>query len=260
MTDFARGVLYPGEHATIVDLDRYEPAPGTAPFVEFHWHVRWKLQEPYETKVLAHPSVHLVFERPAPLVYGVDRGLFVRRLEGTGQVLGVKFRPGGFHPLSRGPVSTLTDRRVPATDLFGPEIEELNGRILTTPDGPAMAALADAFLAPLLPPRPDPLAEDVAEVIERITATPSLTRVDEAAADAGVSVRTLQRLFSEYVGVSPKWVLRRARLHEAAARADAGTPVDWPALAADLGYADQAHLSRDFTATVGTPPSRYARA
>jgi len=60
------------------------------------------------------------------------------------------------------------------------------------------------------------------------------------------------------VGASPKWVLRRARLHEAAARADEGAGIDWARLAADLGYADQAHLTRDFTAAVGSPPGRYA--
>jgi AraC-like DNA-binding protein len=52
-------------------------------------------------------------------------------------------------------------------------------------------------------------------------------------------------------------VMRRARLHEAATRADSGEPVDWATLALDLGYADQAHLTRDFTTTIGVPPSRY---
>jgi len=53
--------------------------------------------------------------------------------------------------------------------------------------------------------------------------------------------------------------MRRARLHEAALRAEAdgAAAVDWALLAADLGYADQAHLTRDFTATLGVPPSRY---
>jgi hypothetical protein len=45
--------------------------------------------------------------------------------------------------------------------------------------------------------------------------------------------------------------MRWARLQEAAARADGGEPVDWAALARDLGYADRAHLTRDFTATIG---------
>ncbi len=51
---------------------------------------------------------------------------------------------------------------------------------------------------------------------------------------------------------------RRARLLEAARRADQGGDVDWAGLAPDLGYADQAHLTRDFTATLGIPPARYA--
>ena len=74
---------------------------------------------------------------------------------------------------------------------------------------------------------------------------------------SGLTARSLQRLFAEYVGVSPKWVMRRARLHEAAQRASGGEPIDWAELAADLGYADQAHLSRDFTATLGVSPTKY---
>jgi AraC-like DNA-binding protein len=77
---------------------------------------------------------------------------------------------------------------------------------------------------------------------------------------SGLTERRLQRLFADYVGVSPKWVMRRARLHEAALRVEADGPasVNWAVLAADLGYADQAHLARDFTATLGVSPSRYA--
>ena len=107
-------------------------------------------------------------------------------------------------------------------------------------------------------PRPDPVAEQVAGLVERITGDPAMRRVADLADVAGMSERRLQRLFAEYVGVPPKWVMRRARLHEAALHADAGAVVDWAALAADLGYADQAHLTRDFTATLGIPPSRYA--
>ena len=83
--------------------------------------------------------------------------------------------------------------------------------------------------------------------------------MDQLAAEAGLSVRGVQRLFAEYVGASPKWVLRRARLHEAAARAEHDAQIDWAALADELGYSDQAHLTRDFTATVGEPPGRYTR-
>ncbi|WBP87465.1 AraC family transcriptional regulator [Kitasatospora cathayae] len=253
--DLGRGVLHPARAAELISVERLAPAAAVARFVEFYWLVRWDLtgHPPYEQKVLAHPNVHLVFEAPRALVYGVDRSLFVRRLEGAGHVLGVKFRPGAFRPLAGHPVSDLADRTVPAAEYFGPETDRINARILDAPD----AELVDDFLRPRLP-APDPVAEEVAAMVERITGSPDLCRVDESARELGVTVRSLQRLFAEYVGASPKWVLRRARLHEAAERAAAEGKLDLAALAAELGYADQAHLTRDFTAAVGISPARYA--
>jgi AraC-like DNA-binding protein len=120
-----------------------------------------------------------------------------------------------------------------------------------------MIEYAEGLLCSVLPER-DPLAEQAAALVARITDDPGLRRVDELSAASGMTARSLQRLFADYVGVSPKWVMRRARLHEAAERADSGEPVDWASLAANLGYADQAHLTRDFTATLGVSPTRYA--
>ena len=209
--EFGRGVLHPAVQAGVATLTRPDPSPRLAGFVEFYWHVSWDARDrPYETKVLSHPNVHLVFEDPEPTVYGVDRGLFVRRLEGVGQVLGVKFLPGGFRPLADGPVVRLRDRRVPAAEYFGPEVEAV-GRVVRTATDLSQAVMAvEAFLDPLLPARPDPAAVEVAGIVERLVADPGVVRVDQAAAVAGVSVRALQRLFAEYVGASPKWVLRRA--------------------------------------------------
>jgi AraC-like DNA-binding protein len=62
------------------------------------------------------------------------------------------------------------------------------------------------------------------------------------------------------VGLNPKSVLRRYRLFEAAERVRRDGPVDWAALAAELHYSDQPHLVRDFHATFGMSPERYARA
>ncbi|MEO5876899.1 MAG: helix-turn-helix domain-containing protein, partial [Streptosporangiaceae bacterium] len=224
MSEFGRGVLRPDEHAARVDLTRHEPGPAVSRFVEYYWLVRWHVDEPYDSRILSHPNVHLAFESGGPLVYGVDRGLFVRRLEGSGQALGVKFRPGGFRPFAHGSVTGLTDRRVAAADFFGPGILEVNEAVL--------AALAEEFLAPRLPSDPDPLFENVAAMVGRMLTEPTGFRVDEAAAALHLSTRTLQRLFAEYVGVSPKWVLRRARLQKAATRADRGDTIDWAALAA----------------------------
>jgi len=83
--------------------------------------------------------------------------------------------------------------------------------------------------------------------------------VDQAARSSGTSSRTLQRLFNEYVGISPKWILRRFRLKEAAARIERGEHDNMAELAQRLGYYDQAHLNRDFKALIGQPPSAWGR-
>jgi AraC-like DNA-binding protein len=258
-----RGVLRPGLAATRFQLARRPPSAELAPFVEFYWILRWDLRGrgAHEQTILPHPSVNLAFEAAGASIYGVDRRLFTRSLSGSGLVLGVRFRAGCFRPFWRAPISELTSRVVPAVRIFGPETEETRRAIMRADalaDADAvMTEQAEALLCSVRPER-DPAAEQAAKLVARITADPTLRRVDQLAAAAGTSARSLQRLFADYVGVSPKWVMRQARLHEAAERADGGEVVDWAELAADLGYADQAHLTRDFTATIGVPPTHYA--
>jgi AraC-like DNA-binding protein len=258
-----RGVLRPDLAASVLRLDRHKPADALAPFVDYYWIVRWDLrgQPPYEQTILPHPNVNLVFEASGAGIFGVDRRLFTRSLSGLGLGFGVRFAAGGFRPFWQAPISQLTDRVVPAARLFGPRAEKTRQAVMGSCDADdgVMIGYAEALLHSVLPER-DPLAEQAAALVSRITDDPGLRRVDQLAASSGITPRTLQRLFADYVGVSPKWVMRRARLHEAAERADSGEPVDWAALASDLGYADQAHLTRDFTVTIGVPPTRYAAA
>jgi AraC-like DNA-binding protein len=105
----------------------------------------------------------------------------------------------------------------------------------------------------------DPVVEEVRALARLAETDPSITRAEQLAEAAGSSLRSLQRLFGEYVGIGPKWVIGRYRILDATAVAHRGEPVDWAALAADLGYADQAHLTRAFTGVVGSPPEAYRR-
>jgi len=268
-----RGVLRPDLAATRFRLARYQPSDPLAPFVEYYWIPRWDLrgEPPHAQTILPHPNVHLVFEASGAGIFGVDRRLFTRSLSGLGLAFGVRFLAGCFRPFWQAPISQLTDRVVPAARLFGPQAEKTRQAIMRVSADSAgsagaadseeadawMIGYAEALLCSVRPDQ-DPVAEQVAALVSRITADPGLRRVDQLAAASGMTARSLQRLFADYVGVSPKWVMRRARLHEAAERADSGEPVDWASLAADLGYADQAHLTRDFTATIGISPTRYA--
>jgi AraC-like DNA-binding protein len=255
------GVLHAAAAAARFTLNRHPPPEDLASLVDFCWVIRWDLRgrPAHEQAILPHPNVNLAFEAAGAAVYGVDTKIFTRRLSGAGKAFGVRFRPGGFRRFLSEPISGLNDRVVPAARILGPAADLACALVMAADDDEAMIAAAAGLLRGH-GVSADPVAEQAADLVGRITADPGLRRVGQLAELSGLSERRLQRLFADYVGVSPKWVMRRARLHEAALRVEAEGPasVDWATLAADLGYADQAHLSRDFTATVGLPPSRYA--
>jgi AraC-like DNA-binding protein len=235
------------------------PPDALAPFVAHHWIVHWDLRgrEPHEQHVLPYPSVNVTFTAGRCRVAGVPRGRFSEVLRGAGRVFGTRFEPGGFRPFSPAPVAAVTGRFVPVAEFFGEPGARLAEAVLAADDAAAVE-LVDAFLLSF-GPRRTAEGDLVAAVVARIAGDPGIARVDQLAGEAGVGMRRLQRVFQEYVGVGPKWVIRRYRLHEAAARAAGGAGLDLVALAAELGYSDQAHLTRDFTAMIGEPPARYAR-
>jgi AraC-like DNA-binding protein len=236
-----RGILNPEAAARHFRLTRYAPADDLAHLVDRHWIVEWDLEEPYTQEIVTHPSVNLALYPDHARVHGVVTGRFRQELQGSGRVVATKFRPGGFHPLHPVPAHTLTDQVIDARPLFGDfgersvEAIEAGLRAHGYEDDPRVAeigALYEAMLA--------------AEV----------TTVEELCKAAGYSKRTLQRLFREYVGVTPKWVLQRIRLHEAAERMADGEG-DWPRLALELGYFDQAHFIKAFKAVIGLTPADY---
>lgn len=233
-------------------LERAEPSPALTPFLVWHWAVTWDLRDgaPHHQVTLPHPSPHVVAEPDGVWLYGPQSRRFERTLEGAGRVVGTRFRPGAIRALLDGPVSEVADARVDAAALRGLDTGTLTSA--STFDE------LEATLAPLLGGAPSPQAQLADRAVGILEADRSVVRVGQLADLLGMSPRSVHRLFREHVGLGPSTVIRRYRLHEAAAAASAGGDVDWARLAADLGYADQAHLVRDFRESVGAPPARYA--
>jgi AraC-like DNA-binding protein len=169
-------------------------------------------------------------------------------------VVGVRFTAGG--------LTALLGRLPAAGPLPASTLEGLDGVALAAavPSSSTMDDATAALNAALLPLCPSEVDSNLAVIEQAVSAVddPGLVRVDDLAGRVGLSVRALQRLFARYVGLSPGWIIRRRRLQEVALRALGDEPVDWSSLALQLGYYDQAHLVREFTAAVGEPPARYS--
>ncbi|WP_433556931.1 AraC family transcriptional regulator [Pseudonocardia xinjiangensis] len=242
-------------------LERFPPAPDLAGLVERHWLVSWDLPPGQDASVtlLPHPCVNLVLDGGRLAVSGVGRARFTYGYRESGRVFGVKFRPGAFLPFLRAPVSHITDAVLPAEQLWGPAADRLATRMTAAPGVDDLVRLVEAFLRERRPPH-DPQVELVGRIVVALLHDRTISRVDDVTQRFGISPRTLQRLFQRYVGVSPKWVLRRYRLHEAAAALAREQHRPWAEVAAELGYFDQSHFIRDFTTAVGLTPAAYAQA
>jgi AraC-like DNA-binding protein len=253
------GILNPHEGFKRFSLARYEPAPDLARFVDGYWIVRWDLTDepPFVQEILPFPCAHLTFERGVSAVRGAGTRRFVRKLEGRGRVVGTKFTPSGFCPFARTALAALVDRAVPVVEAFGAEVATLESRVLAPDDDARSIAVVESFLRSRRP-RATSTLDRVAALVRLVQSDRSIARVEDLAREASMSIRTLQRHFERYVGVGPKWVIRRSRVQDAAERVATGAKVDWAALAQELGYNDQSHLIHDFRDQVGFTPAAYA--
>jgi AraC-like DNA-binding protein len=254
------GILNPNAGRGSFVLERAEPSPDLARFIERHWMVTWDLRdhEPFAQETLPHPCVNFVIGAHRPGVHGVGTNRFVAELEGRGWVLGAKFRPGAFHAFFGRDVSELTERDEPIASVFGEQGAALEADVLARGGGPACIPSVEAFFRARIPRETDDNIALAARAVDMVRADPSIGRASDLAARVSLAPRSLERLFERYVGVPPKWIIRRYRIHEACERVRSGATPSWSALAVELGYFDQSHFIRDFKSQVGRTPAQYA--
>lgn len=256
----ARGVVHQTLPHGHYEHERRLPSPDLRWLVEHYWYVSWDLRglPPQQQATLPHPNVHLVIEGHEARIHGVHTARFECELSGQGRVFGIKFKPAAFHPYWQRSLATLADASCTVEDVFGDAGQVLVQHVRDAPDYVSMERLADEFMHAQVPPR-DAMVEQVNAMVASVADDRSITRVEQLCERHDLSLRSLQRLFREYVGVSPKWVINRYRLHEAMAQVHEGKVVAWADLALDLGYFDQAHFIRDFRRMVGRAPGAFAR-
>ncbi|WP_165943120.1 helix-turn-helix domain-containing protein [Gordonia zhaorongruii] len=258
-----------------MDFKRY-PAPAELDgLIDWFWSVRWDLPAGtrHRQPLIATPAVNVSVGTspppgddpppgPYPLgtqVNGVTTAVTVRSLSGSGWNVAAKTTTGGFGAWVDD-VHALNDAHLPTAAVL-PVDDGLALRVAGIAFGVGRMAPIAEELVRLLDARPRARidrAREVSAVASAAENDRTIRTVDQLAKLGGVTSRTLQRMFDACAGVSPTWVIRRFRLIDAAEHVRDGRPPDWAALAADLGYSDQAHLTRDFTATLGTSPASYA--
>ncbi|TPV94722.1 MAG: helix-turn-helix transcriptional regulator [Myxococcales bacterium FL481] len=250
----AKGLISERSSGSRIDTRSFAPPPGLADVIESLWYGRWSLPDdaPHTTELLGDPCVHIVFEHNASRVVGVWTRRWIRTLCGRGFVRAAKLRAGATAAFFDRPAHALSNRLEPLPSLFRAATQDAMQAVIDpASDHDGLGALARFLSAVRRPPDPaTPIA------VRAVAAMPpgEASSVEDWAREQGLSTRQLQRLFRLHVGASPKFLLKRRRLQHVALQIERGQGSNLAELAAELGYADQAHLARDVRAAVGLSP------
>ncbi|HET9120025.1 MAG TPA: helix-turn-helix domain-containing protein [Solirubrobacterales bacterium] len=235
----------------------FAPSPPLHPLLSCRWQRDLPADDPAEaTLILPDGCVDLIWRDARLIVAGADRTARRSPIEAGGTIVGVRLRPGMAGAVFGVPADELLDSQVPLQELLGSQASELSERLAGADGREAEYLLLEGIVASAIADgSPDPLV---------LAATRRLgfpgSRVDELADALGLSERQLRRRFHRAVGYGPKTLDRVLRFRRlvSQARAVSDGEVDLARLAAELGYADQAHMSRDSVRLTGMPPARLA--
>ncbi|NWL11190.1 DNA-binding protein [Paenarthrobacter nitroguajacolicus] len=262
MEDSFKGILYP---ARLPTFHRFPVPASVADLVQWFWIPEWNIEPGRSSRqhVIAYPTSNLVVQGDVVEFSGPTTRAAYRDLTGQGWAVGALLRPAAV-PLFTDNPGALRDQEIvlALADLHGAVSAAMTPPSGDTHDGGARREGAvEAFVAWLV--SLDFVASEEAmlanRMMEVIASEQDVLLLEDVAASLAVSPRTLQRIAGKYVGLSPSALIRRRRLQDAAERTRSDPTADLAAIAAELGYADHAHLTNDFRKYLGFTPSSYRK-
>lgn len=236
------------------------PSPALAAYVTCFWENH---TDGTPQRILPDGAMDIVFDvRTAEAtVIGPMTTALVTDASDAGLVVGVRFRPGAARELLGIAAREVRDDAAPLADVWGAEGRAITERLASAGRSSRSVLVR---LERTLTSRISRIAEPeprLAEAIATLERAGGELPLGAIASRVALGERQLERLFDERVGLGPKAFGRIVRMRRAArAIGDGGSSASWARIAVECGYADQAHLIRDFRALVGVTPAAFARA
>lgn len=260
------GILKKKQAQKNYNLRRYFPDVALAPLIEQFWFVDWELFERSHTqKNLPDPNFHLVLEEGNAKIVGPVTKAYSYEMTGQSSIVGIKFTIGALTHILSKPVAYYVDKEWAVEDVFGHDFASEFRINATGTDNAVVEQLQQIFSRLVVTEyngQNDALSDrqktEVASCLQLIQTDHSINTVEQLSVIRNSSVRTLQRLFKEHVGVSPKLLIRKYRLHQALEDLDTGK-VNMLDLVTRLDYVDQSHLIKDFKDLIGITPTKYLK-
>jgi len=211
--------------------------------------------EPFAIALGRDPSDN---ERFGSFAAGLYAGPVNIRSDGGACCLQIDFTPLGARRFFGMPLSLLGDSMIPLDDVLGEKGSALREQLGNEPTWHRRFALAEQFVARRIA-EAEPENPSVGWAYRHIEAFGGRIPIGRLASEIGWSRKHLSSQFLAHVGATPKSVARILRFGRAMAQARASAN-GWADIAADCGYADQAHLNREFRTLAGETPAQWRAA
>ena len=195
-------------------------------------------------------------DRQPSFAAGLYSGPIFIESDGGAECVQIDFTPLGAYRFFGGAVVDLVARMVDMSDVLGREGRDLRERLGATSGWQQRFDLVEDFVADRACHSPSP---EIEFAYRRLARSRGGARIAALAKDIGWSRKHLVNRFRSELGLAPKPIARLMRFHEACRLARTETSGGWAGIAAETGYADQAHLVREFSALAGETPTAWAR-
>ena len=251
------GVLHQRQSAELYQLRRYFPDAALAELIEQFWLVDWDLRDKpaHMQQNLPDPNFHLVISKGTVNLLGPVSKSYSYEMQGKGQIVGVKFALGAFAERLNFKPENFVDQQVEVQQIFNIDSSLLLSELSAAASDQQRVAILQSCFRPFAI-EPSVQGARVRQLVSLIKQQSDITKVELLSERSNLSVQAIQRCFRQYLGVNPKWLIRKYRLHQALLLLEQQS-VEIADLVEALGYTDQSHLIRDFKEFLGVTPTTY---
>lgn len=237
----------------------YAPPPDLAPYVRCLWRIAAANARPTPNRICPDGCADIVLGGDGSIrAIGTMRTAAVVPLVGRVDLMGVRFEPGEALAFFDVPLSELTDTAVSLDTLGWAAARHLGDQLVAMPSAADRRAVIEAALRARLAGARHRATSGLLRTAVRLLERGG-RGLGAVRNELGVGERMLERRFLERVGLSPKAFERIARFRRAVERIQRRPRTPYAAVALDTGYADQAHLIREFKSLAGVTPAAYTR-
>jgi len=250
-----------------------QPSSVLAPYIKYYWMLESCVsqKETYHHRIIPNGFVELIFYyndtpeylrkstriKSKAIISGQQNEYYDIAITGEMKLFSVIFKPQASRLFLGLPVNELTNQSISADIIFKGKINSITERLADTSEIYKKVEIVESFLVEQITQNRDFSVSRISDSVGYINMSRGFNQVELLASRACLSRKQFERVFGEFVGLTPKQFLKIIRFQYSIYLQQKEFNNNLAALAYDSGYYDQSHMINDYKSLSGLTPSQY---